>query len=121
MGLGLASRLYNLIEPSLQEARPQVCQLNPTQAYDFIMNVAWRLQDSGLGVILPPSLANRGGWANKLGLKIRAATPTRKKIRLGLQSLLNFEWELSIGGHSLSKAEFDRLVAMNTPLVEING
>ncbi len=121
MGLGLASRVYNLIEPSLEEARPQVCQLNPTQAYDFIMNMAWRLQDSGLGVILPPSLANRGGWANKLGLKIRASTPTRKKVRLGLQSLLNFEWELSIGGHSLSKAEFDRLVAMNTPLVEING
>jgi SNF2 family DNA or RNA helicase len=121
MGLGLASRVYRLIEPSLEEARPQVCQLNPTQAYDFIMNMAWRLQDSGLGVILPPSLANRGGWANKLGLKIRASTPTRKKVRLGLQSLLNFEWELSIGGHSLSKAEFDRLVAMNTPLVEING
>ncbi|KAM3114820.1 DEAD/DEAH box helicase [Phormidesmis sp. 146-33] len=121
MGLGLASRVYNLIEPSLEEARPQVCHLNPTQAYDFIMNMAWRLQDSGLGVILPASLANRGGWANKLGLKIRASTPTRKKVRLGLQSLLNFEWELSIGGHSLSKAEFDRLVAMNTPLVEING
>jgi SNF2 family DNA or RNA helicase len=122
MGLGLASRIYNLIEPSLQEARPQACLLDPAQAYDFIVNGAWRLQDSGLGAILPPSLSNRGGWANRLGLKIRASTPTqRKKDRLGLQSLLNFEWELSIGGHSLSKREFDRLVAQNSPLVEING
>lgn len=122
MGLGLASRIYNVIEPSLQEARPQACLLDPAQAYDFIVNVAWRLQDSGLGVILPPSLSNRGGWANRLGLKIKASTPTqRKKDRLGLQSLLNFEWELSIGGHSLSKREFDRLVAQNSPLVEING
>ena len=122
MGLGLASRLYNLIEPSLQEARPQSCQLTPMQAYDLIMNGSWRLQDSGLGVILPPSLANRGGWANRLGLKIRASTPTKqKKGQLGLQSLLNFQWELAIGGHSIPKAEFDRLVAMNAPLVEING
>ncbi|NDJ16478.1 DEAD/DEAH box helicase [Myxacorys almedinensis] len=122
MGLGLASRLYPLIEPSLDNVRPQSCQLDPVQAYDFIMNAAWRLQDSGLGVILPPSLAGRGGWANRLGLKIRASTPTKRKTdRLGLQSLLNFEWELSIGGHSLSKAQFDRLVAQNMPLVEING
>jgi SNF2 family DNA or RNA helicase len=121
-GLGLASRLYKLIEPSLQAARPRGCTLDPRQAYDFIMNVAWRLQDSGLGVILPPSLANRGGWANRLGLQIRASTSLKQqKERLGLQSLLNFEWELAIGGHGLSKAEFDRLVALNMPLVEING
>ncbi|BAU12931.1 protein splicing site [Leptolyngbya sp. NIES-3755] len=122
MGLGLASRLYPLIEPSLQEARPQACLLDPSQAYDFLMNVVWRLQDSGIGVVLPPSLANRGGLANRLGLRIKASTPTKqKKGKLGLQSLLNFEWELSIGGQSLSKKEFDRLVAKNSPLVEING
>jgi SNF2 family DNA or RNA helicase len=121
-GLGFASRLYSLIEPSLQSARPCHCALNPTQAYDFIMNVAWRLQDSGLGVIMPPSLANRGGWANRLGLQIRASTSLKQqRDRLGLQGLLNFEWALAIGGHSLSKAEFDRLVALNMPLVEING
>ncbi|MCY6489034.1 DEAD/DEAH box helicase [Leptolyngbya sp. GGD] len=122
MGLGLASRLYPLIEPSLQDARPQALQLDPKQAYEFIMNTVWRLQDSGIGVILPESLANRGGLANRLGLRIKASTPTKqKKGKLGLQGLLNFQWELSIGGQSLSKKEFDRLVAQNSPLVEING
>jgi SNF2 family DNA or RNA helicase len=122
MGLGLASRLYPVIEPSLQEARPQFCQLTPLQAYDFLKTVTWRLQDSGLGVVVPPSLASEGGWASRLGLKIQAQTAKSKKgDRLGLQSLLNFRWELSIGGQTLSKEEFDRLVALNTPLVEING
>ncbi|MGA7938125.1 MAG: DEAD/DEAH box helicase, partial [Kovacikia sp.] len=121
MGLGLASRLYALIEPSLQEPRPQYCFLDALQAYDFLKTVAWRLQDSGLGVVMPPSLANQGGWASRLGLKIQAQTAkTRKGDRLGLQSLLNFRWELSIGGQTLSKQEFDRLVALNMPLVEIN-
>ncbi len=38
-----------------------------------------------------------------------------------MQSLLSFKWELTIGGQRISKAEFDRLVELNSPLVEING
>ena len=123
IGLGLASRLYAPIEPSLQDARPQFCSLTALQAYEFLKVAAWRLQDSGLGVVLPPSLANQGSWASRLGLKIQAQSAKLNKgqVRLGLQSLLNFRWELSIGGQSLSKAEFDRLVALNAPLVQING
>ena len=118
-GLGLASRLYPLIAPSLEQPFPQSCKINPLQAYEFIKSVVWRFEDSGLGVILPSSL-EREGWANRLGLKISATTP-KKSDRLGLQSLLNFKWELAIGGQTLSKAEFDRLVKLNSPLVEING
>jgi SNF2 family DNA or RNA helicase len=121
-GLGLASRLYPVLEPSLQVSQPQSSQLHPLQVYEFIKSTAWRLQDSGFGVILPPSLSNQEGWANRLGLRVQAETPKAgKNQRLGLQSLLNFKWELTIGGQRLSKAEFDRLVALNTPLVEING
>ncbi|WP_414752714.1 DEAD/DEAH box helicase [Anabaena sp. CCY 9910] len=120
-GLGLASRLYPVIAPTLDTESPQFCHLNPMQAYEFIKAVAWRFEDSGLGVILPPSLANREGWANRLGLKISAETPKKKPGRLGLQSLLNFQWHLAIGGQTISKGEFDRLVALKSPLVEING
>ncbi len=120
-GLGLASRLYPPIVPSLETPYPQESHLNPLQAYEFIKSVAWRFEDSGLGVVLPDSLANREGWANRLGLKITAQTSKKKQVSLGLQSLLNFQWELAIGGQTLSKAEFDRLVALNSPLVEING
>ncbi|MEH1913007.1 DEAD/DEAH box helicase [Nostoc sp.] len=120
-GLGVASRLYPAIAPSFETEYPQSSRITPIQAYEFIKAVAWRLEDSGLGVILPPSLANREGWANRLGLKITAETPKGKQGRLGLQSLLNFQWQLAIGGQTISKAEFDKLVALNSPLVEING
>ncbi|MFM6356253.1 MAG: DEAD/DEAH box helicase [Planktothrix sp.] len=121
-GLGLASKLYPVIESSLQQARPQGCTLNPLQAYEFLKSYAWRFTDSGLGIILPPSLANRDGWASRLGLSIKAETPQLKTHeRLGLKSLLNFKWQLSIGGQTLTKAEFDRLVAKQSPLVEIKG
>jgi SNF2 family DNA or RNA helicase/intein/homing endonuclease len=119
-GLGLASRLYPPIAESLETQSPTFCRITPMQAYEFIKAVAWRFEDSGLGVILPPSLANREGWANRLGLKISAQTQ-QQRGRLNLQSLLNFQWELAIGGQTISKQEFDRLVALNSPLVEING
>ncbi len=118
-GLGLASRLYPAIAPSLETESPQFVDITPLEAYEFIKSFAWRFEDSGLGVILPPSLANREGWANRLGLKITAQTP--QQGRLGLQSLLNFQWKLAIGGQTISKAEFDKLVALKSPLVEISG
>jgi SNF2 family DNA or RNA helicase len=120
-GLGLASRLYPKITTSLETASPEFCHLTPTEAYEFIKTVIWRFEDSGLGVILPFSLANREGWANRLGLKIIAESPQQKSGRLGLQSLLNFQWNLAIGGQTISKAQFDKLVKLNSPLVEING
>jgi SNF2 family DNA or RNA helicase len=119
-GLGLASRLYPIITSSLETASPEFCHLTSMEAYEFIKAITWRFEDSGLGVILPSSLANREGWANRLGLKISAESPQQKSGRLGLQSLLNFQWQLAIGGQTISKTEFDKLVKLNSPLVEIN-
>ncbi|MFL0604766.1 DEAD/DEAH box helicase [Cylindrospermopsis raciborskii] len=120
-GLGLASRLYPGITSSLETEFPECCYLQPMEAYQFIKSVSGRLEDNGLGVILPPSLANREGWANRLGLQIIAETPHNKQQNLGLKSLLKFQWQLAIGGQTISPDEFDRLVALNSPLVEING
>ncbi|UZQ56011.1 DEAD/DEAH box helicase [Trichothermofontia sichuanensis B231] len=122
MGLGLAARLYPLLEASLEVERPQSCTLTPLQAYEFLKTGVWRFQENGLGVILPPSLAQREAWSNRLGLKIRAKAGTDQRAQtLGLSSLLNFEWELAIAGQTLSQAEFERLVSLNSPLVQING
>ncbi len=120
-GLGLATRLYPPIEPSLHEPRPQSCELTPVQVYEFIRASAWRLQDSGLGIVLPPGLAP-GAGANRLGISISAEVgQSSKKERLGLQSLLKFKWELAIGDKTISKKEFDRLMAQQSPLVEVGG
>lgn len=120
-GLGLATRLYPLIEPSLHERIPSFCELTPVDVYEFIRASAWRLQDSGLGIVLPPGLAP-GAGANRLGISISAEVATsNKKERLGLQSLLKFKWELAIGDKTISKKEFDRLMAQQSPLVEVGG
>ena len=58
--------------------------------------------------------------ASRLGLQISATAPPTQQ-RLGLQSLLNFKWDLAVGGQVLTQAEFEDLITQGTPLVEING
>lgn len=119
-GLGLALRLYPAIALSLETAYPTSCTLNPIEAYEFIRGSAWRLQDSGLGVVMPPSLIPSGSVESRLGLKVTADVADAK-ARLGLQSLLKYKLELAMGDKTISKSEFNRIVAQKTPLVQIHG
>src|SRR5207249_1786458 len=41
--------------------------------------------------------------------------------RVGLDSLLAFDWRVSLGGVELSPEEFDRLVRRQSPLVKLRG
>ncbi|AFZ16801.1 DEAD/DEAH box helicase [Allocoleopsis franciscana] len=120
-GLGLATRLYPPIEPSLHQPRPQSCELTPIEVYEFIRASAWRLQDNGLGIVMPPGLAP-GAGAKRLGISISAeVAQSKQKERLGLQSLLKFKWDLAIGDKTISKKEFDRLMSLQSPIVEVGG
>ncbi|MDR9403166.1 MAG: DEAD/DEAH box helicase, partial [Halothece sp. Uz-M2-17] len=118
-GLGLALRLYPTIHDSLQEATPHGCLIDPIAAYEFIRASAWRLSENGFGVILPPGLAP-GSGERRLGVKVKAQAP-KKGQKLGLQSLLNYKWELAVDDQTLSPEAFEQLLAQQSPLVEVNG
>ncbi len=118
-GLGLAARIYEPIKVTLEESRPVVCELNPIQVYEFIRAIAWQFQDNGLGVLFPPGLTP-GSNEKRLGVSIKAQVADGKK-RLGLQSLLNFKLNIAIGDKTLSKQDFERLLAQKSPLVEVDG
>lgn len=121
-GLGRAARFSEQVRTSLQEQRPSEVQLDPAQTYVFLKTTAERLQDSGFGVILPPGLGGAGQSANRLGIQVQAAAPDRKqRQRLGLKSLLNVKWELSLAGKRVSQKDFEKLVSQETPFIEIDG
>ncbi|MGP0128800.1 MAG: DEAD/DEAH box helicase [cyanobacterium endosymbiont of Rhopalodia musculus] len=119
-GLGLASRLYSPIAESLEESQPLRCQLNLIQVYEFIKSSATILEDNGLAVILPSSLA-RGKEEKRLGISIEAEVKSKKGERLSLQSLLNYKLKLVISQKKISQKEFEKLLDQKSPLVEING
>ncbi|ERN43188.1 superfamily II DNA/RNA helicase, SNF2 family [Rubidibacter lacunae KORDI 51-2] len=118
-GLGVAGRIYAPVAASLDAAHPCSCRLDPIQAYEFVRAKAWQLEDNGISTLLPPGLAP-GSGERRLGLKIRAGKPLERHSA-GLGSPLNFDWELAVGDRSLSKSDFERLLAMQSPLVEVDG
>jgi len=119
-GLGAAERAFPPIGSSLREARPELCSLTSDQAYTFIKEASVLLTSSGFGVLLP-------GIGRKLTTKLRlspkrqAKSQASAKSMLSLDRLIDFDWEVAIGGHSLTRAEFEKLVSLKMPLVQIRG
>lgn len=119
-GLGLAARLFPPIKQSLRTARPRACTLSADEAFAFLREVGPLLEGSGFGVLVPP-------WWNKPGarLSVRAKMKADPNIIgkgiLSQDALVTFDWELALGDEPLSREEFERLVALKMPLVQVRG
>ncbi|MEM6612627.1 MAG: SNF2-related protein, partial [Cyanobacteria bacterium P01_C01_bin.72] len=119
-GLGLATRIYEPILTSLNQSHPVSCTLDPIQVYEFIRARVWQLRDNGLGVILPPGLTN-DNTEQRLGIKMTAGVSQKKGERLSLHSMLKYKLEIAVGDRTVSKADFKKLLAQKSPIVEIDG
>ena len=119
-GLGLAARIFPPIMTSLRTVRPQFCKLVVDEAYAFLREVGPLLEGSGFGVLVPPWWDKPGA---RLGVraKLKAEANIVGKGILGLDTLVQFEWELALGDEPLSREEFERLAALKMPLVRVRG
>ncbi len=119
--LGTASRLFPMIEESLKTAHPMELRLSSEQAYTFLRQYAPLLKQSGFGVLLP------SWWqkpAARLGVKLTLKKAWDPKIGsgiLGMESILSYDWKISLGGETLSLKEFEELVNLKVPLVRVRG
>ncbi|MBK8049514.1 MAG: DEAD/DEAH box helicase [Anaerolineales bacterium] len=130
-GLGAASRLFPPIERSLRSARPEYALLSADEAHRFLCETAPLLESNGFGVLLPD-------WWNarqrtRLGLRLRLLSddgevwnsaddapvdaPVRR--RPGHPRPIRYVWELTLGAERISQEEFERLAALNVPLLKM--
>jgi SNF2 family DNA or RNA helicase len=116
-GLGLASRLFEPIEGSLRASNPIGVQLTRDEAYQFLTDAVPMLESSGFGVLVP----NWWGKRRKIKAKARFKETNDPSGFLTKDSLLNYEWKMSLGEDSISKEEFEALVALKQPLVRYKG
>lgn len=118
MGLGYASRFFEPLQHSLTQEHPSELDLSTSEAFHFLRDTAPLLETSGFGVLVPP-------WWNKpgrrLGARAKMSSDAVPKSAVGLDNLVRFKWEMSLGDTTLSKEEFDALVALKAPLVQIRG
>lgn len=122
-GLGYASRLFEPLQAGLKTATPLGLPLSSDDAFKFLRESAPLLEGSGFGVLVPP-------WWNKPGtrlgvrLKMAGKKGTKAEISSGamsLENLISYKWELALGETTLTREEFDALVALKSPLVQIRG
>ena len=121
-GLGFAARQSDAIRRSLHGKHPTGAQLSSDEAYAYLRDVAPLLEESGFGVLVPP-------WWNKpnarLGVKLRmqgkGSSDGVASGMLTMEKLVAYRWQLSVGGEELTWEEFQSLVALKSPLVQVRG
>ena len=124
-GLGYAARFFPPLKRSLQQHSPGGMKLTTDEAYTFLRQCAPQLQRAGFGLLVPP-------WWNKPGtqLGVRLKLGSTSKLtgqtavstgHMNLDNLVRYRWQLSLGETELSREEFDALVALKSPLVQIRG
>ncbi|RIL11619.1 ATP-dependent helicase [bacterium] len=118
-GLGYVGRLFAPVRKAIESARPEQARLSTDEAYAFMRDVAPVLEQSGFGILVPPWWNRKGA---RLGVRARVVgRGSEAPARLGLDALVDFEWTVAIGDHTLTPEEFDALVALKQPLVELRG
>ncbi|MFV9505646.1 MAG: SNF2-related protein [Oscillochloridaceae bacterium umkhey_bin13] len=119
--LAFAGRLVPAIERSLHSRAPERAELNLNEAFSFLRDAAPLLEQSGFGLIAP------AWWGSTGRIKARARTSAAAlriesgTSQLSFASMVNFRWELTVGDQPVDKAEFERLVALKQPLVQVRG
>jgi SNF2 family DNA or RNA helicase len=123
-GLGYAGRFFAPIQRSLQKQNPASVKLSSQEAFDFLRTCAPQLQQSGFGLLTPP-------WWNKpgtrLGVRLKLDSNRAKGAaevstgHMSFDKLINYRWQLLLGDTALTREEFDALVALKSPLVQIRG
>ena len=116
-GLGLASRLFDPIERSLRTTKPIGVNLNREEAYQFLTGAVPILESSGFGVLVP------NWWGKRRKIKAKASFKESHEPSgfLTKDTLLNYQWKMSLGEDAISKEEFEALVALKQPLVRYKG
>ena len=119
--LGYAGRLFPPIDRSLHQAAPDQTALSSQEAFSFLKEAAPLLEQSGFGILVPSWSADRGA---RLQVRARARAQSHEanaQSKLGFERLVDFNWELTIAGQPIDRTEFERLVALKSPLVQIRG
>ncbi|HLX40069.1 MAG TPA: DEAD/DEAH box helicase [Ktedonobacteraceae bacterium] len=118
--LGKASRLFPAVEDSLKTAHPSELTLDTEQAYQFLRQSAPLLEQSGFGVLVPPWW-NKASAKPRVKLKIKAQGDVANRGLLSLDGIVAYDWNIAIGDTILSAQEFEELVSLKMPLIQVRG
>lgn len=92
-------------------------EIDEADAWHFLTEAAEIFEMLGIEVLLP------AWWQTlkKSKVKVKANVGKTSESIVGLDALVNFDWQLAIGDEDLSAAEFQELVEKNRQMIYIGG
>ena len=125
LNLGYAARIYPLLWTGLETNEPKNILLDLDEAFEFLKETAWVLENAGYKVIIPAWWTPKGRKRAKLRLKVSAnsksASKSETKSYFGLDNLVQYQYQLSIGDRAVTPEEWQQLVNAKVPLVQFRG
>ncbi|MBD3883566.1 DEAD/DEAH box helicase [Phormidium tenue FACHB-886] len=124
LNLGYAARIYSKLWEGLDNDRPTGLQLTLEDAFTFLKESAWILEDAGFRVIVPAWYTPAGRRRAKIRLKAAGkkigASKTNQSY-FSFDTLVQYQYELAIGEAAVSAREWEQLVNAKAPLVQFRG
>ncbi len=125
LNLGYAARMYPKLWSGMETDQPDSLKLTLTEAFDFLKESAWVLEDAGFKIIVPAWYTPAGRRRAKIRLKAssggKSATKSKSKGYFSLDSLVEYQYQLAIGDQEVTTKEWQQLVNAKTPLVHFRG
>ncbi|QZZ22540.1 DEAD/DEAH box helicase [Leptothermofonsia sichuanensis E412] len=125
MNLGYAARIYPRLWSGLETDQPAHIQLDLDSAFGFLKESAWVLENAGYKVIVPAWYTPQGRQRAKVRLRAKGKSLTggedKAKKYFSFKTLVQYQYELAIGGEPVSEQEWNQLVNAKTPLVKFRG
>ena len=124
VNLAHAARIYPKLWQGMETAEPASLILNLDEAFEFLQESAWVLEDAGFRVIIPARLTPKGRQRAKMRLRTGSKKASNSKAAtsyLDLDSLTDYHYEFAMGDEMVSPEEWQQLVEMKTPLVHFRG
>ncbi len=122
--LARAARAFPPIGASLDTPRPDAIRLDTAGAWEFLSEAAPVLGEAGFGVLLPAELSRTGRDRLRMRMRVGTGVAAAGAVPgggLGLNQVIEYRWEATLGDEEISSEEFDRLVALKRPLVRWRG
>ena len=126
LNLGLAARMVPKLWQGLATAAPQGLSLSLDEAFAFLKEWAWILEDAGYKIIIPAWWTPQGRRRVKIRLRTAPSQAKPSAVASGegglkLKNLVQYRYELAIGDEVVSPEEWRQLVESKAPLVRFRG
>ncbi len=125
LNLGYAARIYPKLWQGLETDQPVSIAMDLAEAFEFLQDSAWVLESAGYKVIIPAWWTPKGHQRAKVRLRAKGKSLSRaqdkSKSYFSYDNLVQYQYDLSIGGEQVSEKEWLELVKAKSPLVKFRG